>query len=107
MMLSVFAGVAAQRRSGHSWLATLFAILAIVVTAILVTHRTEGLVESIALVIEGAAAWAVGPTLYAYVRDAMDRPLAPAELGWHFGACAVLIAAYTIALMLTPWPSLQ
>lgn len=107
MMLSVFAGVAAQRRSGHAWLATLFAILAIVVTAILVTHRTEGLIESYALVIEGAAAFAVGPVLYAYVRDAIDRPLAPMEMTWHFGGCALLVVAYTIALMATPWQSVQ
>jgi AraC-like DNA-binding protein len=107
LMLSVFAGVAARRRSGHAWLATLFAILAIVVTAILVTHRTEGLIESAALVIEGAAAFGVAPVLYAYVRDAIDRPLAPAELRWHFGACTLLIAAYTFALMATPWQSVQ
>jgi AraC-like DNA-binding protein len=107
VMLSVFAGVAARRRSGHAWLAALFAILAIVVTAILVTHRTEGIVESVALVIEGAAAWAVGPVLYAYMRDAIDRPLAPAELGWHFGICAALSVTYILALMMTPWPSVQ
>jgi AraC-like DNA-binding protein len=107
MMLSVFAGVAARRRSGHAWLATLFAILAIVVTAILVTHRTEGIVESVALIVEGAAAWAVAPVLYAYIRDAIDRPLSPAEMRWHFGTCAVLVVAYTAALLATPWQSVQ
>ena len=107
MMLSVFAAVAARRRSGHAWLATLFAILATTVTSILVTHRTEGIVESIALLIEGVGAWAVGPTLYAFVRDAIDRPLTPREFAAHFGGCVVLIAGYTVALFLTPWPQVQ
>lgn len=106
-MLSVFAGVAAQRRSEHAWLATLFAILAIVVTAILVTHRTEGIVESIALIIEGAAAFAVGPALYAYMRDAVDRPLGSGELAAHFGMCAVLILSFTLAVLALPWSQLQ
>ncbi len=107
LMLSVFAAVAAQRRSEHAWLATLFAILAIVATAILVTHRTEGLIESVALIIEGAAAWAVGPVLYAYVRDAIDRPLGPVELSVHFGVCAVLFVAFTLAMLTLPWSALQ
>jgi AraC-like DNA-binding protein len=107
IMLSVFAGVAAQRRSGHAWLATLFAILAITVTAILVTHRTEGFVESIAMLIEGVGAWAVGPVLYAFVRNAIDRPLAPRELTAHFSACAALVALYTLGVLLTPWPAVQ
>jgi AraC-like DNA-binding protein len=106
-MLSIFAAVAARRRSGHAWLATLFAILAVVVTAILVTHRTEGMVESVALLVEGVGAWAVGPTLYAFVRDAIDRPLAPREFTVHFGVCALLAAAHTLAVLLTPWPQLQ
>lgn len=107
VMLSVFAAVAARRRSGHAWLATLFAILATTVTSILVTHRTEGLVESIALLVEGVGAWAVGPTLYAFVRDAIDRPLTPREFAAHFGVCALLIVVYTLALLLTPWPQVQ
>lgn len=107
LMLSVFAAVAAQRRSGHAWLAILFAILAITVTSILVTHRTEGLVESIALMIEGVGAWAVGPTLYAFVRDAIDRPLTPREFAAHFGVCVLLVVAYTLCALVTPWQLLQ
>lgn len=107
LMLCVFAGVAARRRSGHAWLATLFGLLAIVVTAVLITHRTEGWIESIAIVIEGAAAWTVGPVLYAYVRDAIDRPLSPAELTWHFGMCVALVAAYTLVVLSMPWEGVQ
>jgi len=107
LMLSAYAGVAARKRSGHAWLAALFAILAIVVTCILITHRTEGAAESIALVIEGAAAFAVGPTLYATIRDAIDRPLSKRALASHFGACALLIAAFTLLVIMSPWPQVQ
>lgn len=107
LMLSAYAGVAARKRSGHAWLAGLFAILAIVVTCILITHRTEGTIESIALVIEGVAAFAVGPTLYAAIRDAIDRPLSRRALAAHFGLCAGLIMAFTLLVMRTPWPQVQ
>ncbi len=106
-MLSAYAAASAQRRSGHAWLASLFAILAIVVTAILITHRTEGLIESIAMLFEGAAAWLAGPVLYAYMRDAIDRPLSPRGLALHFGVCLVLIVAYTLIQLAIPWPQAQ
>jgi AraC-like DNA-binding protein len=106
-MLSAYAAVSAQRRSGHAWLASLFAILAVVVTAILITHRTEGLVESIAMLFEGAAAWFVGPVLYAYMRDAVDRPLSPRTLALHFGLCLALVVTYTLTLLMTPWQQMQ
>lgn len=107
VMLTAYAAVSARRRSGDAWLASLFAILAVAVTTILITHRTEGWPESIALIFEGAAAWLAGPVLFAYVRDAMDRPLSRHELAAHFGFAVLAIVATTIALFVTPWTQVQ
>jgi len=103
VMLTAYAAVSARRRSGHTWLASLFAILAIAVTTILITHRTEGLAESIAIVIENAAAWLVGPVLYAHTRDAIDKPLPHGALAAHFGVAAAAIAATTAITFLASW----
>jgi AraC-like DNA-binding protein len=45
--------------------------------------------------------------LYAYIRDAIDRPLARPALVLHFGACAAFIVIYTLVLFATPWPQAQ
>ena len=59
------------------------------------------------MLFEGAAAWLAGPVLYAYMRDAIDRPLPPRALALHFGVCAVLIVTYTLTQLTTPWQQAQ
>jgi|CXWL01.1.fsa_nt_gi AraC-like DNA-binding protein len=103
VLLALYAGAAARRKASHTWLATLFALLAVAVTAILITHRTEGAVERIAVMVEEAAAWFVGPILFAYVHDAIDRPLAPRQLALHLTVPALVTLIQTVTMLLTLW----
>lgn len=102
-LLALYAGAAARRKASHTWLATLFALLAVVVTAILITHRTDGAVERIVVMVEDAAAWFVGPVLFAYLNDAIDRPLSRPWLGAHLAIPALVVVGQTGAMLLTPW----
>ena len=92
--------MSAQRGSWHAWIATLFALLAVAMTAILVTHRTEGWSESIALAFEAAASWFVGPVLFAFLRVATDRPLPLRWISAIFGTAGALLFADLAAMLI-------
>lgn len=108
LLLACYAAVSARRGSWHAWIATLFALLAVAMTAILVTHRTEGWTESIAIAFEEAASWFVGPVLFAFLRVATDRPLSRRWISVIFGAAGVLVLAelvimFMFGVMPPPW----
>ena len=82
-MLAVAAGVAVPRDRRWAWLCALFALLTTTMTSIVITHRTEGTVEKLAVAAEQLA-WAVGPTLYHYVRMSLGFSVSLRRAWPHF-----------------------
>lgn len=103
VLLAAYAGVASQRGSWHAWLAALFALLAIAVTAILVTHRTEGSTERVAVAFEEAAAWFTGPVLLSLVNAMLGRTSSRGAQRAHFIAPVLMTLAQTPPLLLGVW----
>lgn len=92
-LLSAMTAFAARREPAATWLSAALALLAIAVTAILVSHETEGEAERLAVAVETIAALASGPALYHYIRAGLGLPLRPRPTLLHFAPAALAVAA--------------
>jgi AraC-like DNA-binding protein len=97
-LLSAVLAFAARREPAAAWLSADLAILAIAVTAIFVTHETEGADERVAVAVETVATLASGPALYHYIRAGLRLPVRARPTLMHFvpallGLCAAPVIA--------------
>jgi AraC-like DNA-binding protein len=98
-LLSAVTAFAARREPAAAWLSADLALLAIAVTAIFVTHETDGVDERIAVAVETVATLASGPALYHYIRSGLRLPVRARPTLLHFApAILALAAAPVIAL---------
>jgi AraC-like DNA-binding protein len=97
-LLALASGLAARRDRRRAWLSAMFALLVASLTAIMVSHRSSGMIERIALASEQLG-WLAGPTLYSYVRISLGYRLRTGRTVAHFAApAAVLLIAAAVIL---------
>lgn len=90
ILLALATGWAARRDRRWAWLCALFCIMFLTLTAILVTHRTEGEIERAAVAVEQIG-WFAGPVLFHYVRAASGYVITPRSASLHFLAPAAIL----------------
>jgi AraC-like DNA-binding protein len=106
LLLALATGWNARRDRRWSWLCALFALMLLTLTAIVVTHRTEGEVERAAVAVEQIG-WFVGPVLFHYVRASLGHVLTLRRAIPHFAipAAIVLIGTPLILQGIEPPPA--
>lgn len=90
--LAALGGTMRDHRWG--WLAALWFLLVVIISAIFVQHRTEGRIEALAVAIEQAA-WLSGPLLFHFVAAAVGRPVEWRSTLLHFSAPMLIVAIGT------------
>jgi AraC-like DNA-binding protein len=96
-LLALASALAARRDRRWAWLSAMCALMVISLTAIMVSHRSAGMIERLALAVEQLG-WLAGPTLYSYVRISLGYGLQARRTLAHFTApgLVLLIAAAVI-----------
>ena len=99
ILLALASAIAARRDRRWAWLCALFFVIVVSFTAILITHRTEGRAEQIAVVFEQIS-WAAGPVLYHYVRMSLGYPVTLRRAWIHFLLPAAILLIGTPLILI-------
>jgi AraC-like DNA-binding protein len=108
-LLVVASGWAARHDRRWAWLCALFALMLLTLTAIVVSHRTEGDIERAAVAVEQIG-WFAGPLFYHYVRASIGYVVTLRQAIAHFALPAAVVAVGTALILLRgyePLPELN
>ena len=93
VLLALASGLASRRDRRWAWLCAMFCLLVVTFTAIIVSHRSDGMVERAANATEQLA-WFVGPVLFLYLRIALGYGLGR-RFWLHFALPAAIVLVGT------------
>ncbi|MDO1558927.1 helix-turn-helix domain-containing protein [Brevundimonas sp. 2R-24] len=105
-LLALLILAARRREPRDTAFAGLLVVLAVVITCILITHRYDGAVESLAVAVEQIGTLVAGPMLLAYVALAVGRPLSRRASLWIAGPLLALGLICFVPTATGRWPAL-